>query len=281
MSGEVSKFVTRNLFGGGFLETFSSVMSNVAAEGDVSHFFKSGLSLLRSGSSFDRTRRNIGAFLLAGLHLAEDADNIAIDSIEMDEVRVVSTSAAAVLSSILINQLDARGADIARWSVADLTILTMIVDSETRVPNAFCIPQRIVIVAAGSSVMEASPDLVSEWLAAHSPNPPKPPEGLLPERLRDHPAVKLLQKACRIRQYWLRAGGDDRFANKILYDDNWKLIERLLLENNLLAVDVRDASGTNARFYHIKYADRILSEDRSDPEIVAFYRDLVGELTAR
>lgn len=275
--GEVTKFVARNLFGGSFLETLAAVIGSVANEGDIESFFASGLGMLRERISFDRSRRNIGAFLFAGLHLAEDVDDIVIESVEMDEVRVVGTSAPATLSSILINQLDARGADVSKWAVTDGTILTMIVDNETRVPDGFCAPARIVDVSVGGLGMETSPDAISEWLAFHSPNPPQQPEGLVPESLRDHPAVRLLQKACRMRQYWLRPG-DDKFADRILSNEHWKTIERLLLRNNLLNIEVRDASGTDARFYHIKYADSILGQDKRDRDVVAFYKDLVSEL---
>jgi hypothetical protein len=253
------------------------VIGSVTDEGDVERFFFSGLRILRERASFDRGRRNIGAFLFAGLHLAEDLPTPVFESLEMDEVRVVGTSSTAELSSVLINQLDARGADISKWSFNDLTILTMIVDKDTRVPDGFTVPGRIVDVSAGGRVMETSPEAIADWLAHHSPNPPEVPEGLMPEDLRDHPAVRLLQKACRMRQYWLR-GGNDKYADRILSDESWKTIERVLARNNLLTVEVRDASGTDARFHHIRYADAILAEDEEHPDVQPFYADLAKEL---
>jgi hypothetical protein len=73
-----------------------------------------------------------------------------------------------------------------------------------------------------------------------------------------------------MRQYWLRRG-DDKYADRILNDDQWDRLARLLNENNLITVEKRDASGTDSTFFHIKHAQEILSEDASNPNVVAFY----------
>lgn len=94
----------------------------------------------------------------------------------------------------------------------------------------------------------------------------------------DRPLVKLLGRAARIRQYWLRQA-DDQFADRIISDPDWKDLERLLDANNLLTKEKRDASGRGAIFYHIRYAADILAEARDNNDVVSFYKDIEAELS--
>jgi hypothetical protein len=108
-------------------------------------------------------------------------------------------------------------------------------------------------------------------------NPPVDDLGLIPQELKDHEAIKLLFEACRLRQYWLRRG-DDMYATRILDSPYWPVVEAALAENNLLREEVRQASGTNARFIHVRQAEDILSENSTDPDVRGMYVSLVSQL---
>jgi len=143
-------------------------------------------------------------------------------------------------------------------------------------PNTFPLPSRIRDVSLdGGQIVD--PVEVRSWVEAHLSERPREVVGLVPERLQEHEAIQLLQRTLRQRQYWLRRG-DDIYSNRILNAAYWPLLERILTDNDLIKSEVRDASGTDARFLHIKYREELLAEDAGNEQVRAFYRDLVSEL---
>jgi hypothetical protein len=155
----------------------------------------------------------------------------------------------------------------------------LIANEDTLVRDAALKPQRLLILKDGEQEIEGDQGAISNWLLQHSLNPPEINNRMLAEDQYEHPMVRLLSKAARIRQYWLRQG-DDRFADRILKDEYWKPLSKLLSDHNLLTIEKRDASGTDSTFYHIRYAGDILAEDKENPDIVAFYKALRGEIAA-
>ncbi len=277
-SGEVPKFVARNIFGASFLETFGSVLGAPLENGEEAKFQRGAIALLQAGGSFNRGSKNLAAFLLATLHLATGDEAISLQDVEIDEARIVGTAAKACLSDCIISQLDVRDADVSQVEFVATTVLTLIANDDTLVKDASIAPHRLVIVADGEQSVESDVAIISEWLSKHSLSPPPTDSKLLPLEFYETPLVRLLSKAARLRQYWLRRG-DDKFADRVLSDANWKTLERLLASNNLLTIEERQAAGTDATFYHIRYAGDILSEERSNSNILGFYRDLKRELS--
>jgi hypothetical protein len=275
---EVPKFLTRSIFGSGFLETFSSVVEAQLSQEEANRFQIRALKLLRESSPSDRARRNISSLILAVRHLGYEDESIELGDVAIDEARMVGSIAPTTLHGCIVSQLDARDADLSLVAFENTTVYTLIVSEDSLFPGDTVGPARLVVVHEGRETILADRDEISAWLLEHSLNPPEKDTRLLPSDMYEHPAVRLLDKAARMRQYWLRQG-DDKFADRILSDDNWKSIERLLEKNELLRKEVRDASGTDATFYHIRYAQDILAEDRSNPNIVNFFRDLRSELT--
>jgi hypothetical protein len=266
---EMPKFVTRNIFGTSFLETLASVLeaAPVISRGK---FQAGALSLLRSSSAFDRGRKNIASFLLATLHLVEADDPVVLSDLEIDEARLLGNVSSAILNRCIVSQLDVRDADISALDFQDSNIFTLIVSPDSLVLDGKLAPHRLVIVHGGEEKIESDAKSIEEWLSFHSLNPPEEQTGLLSSQYNEHPLVRLLGRAARMRQYWLRRG-DDKYADRILNDDQWDRLARLLNENNLITVEKRDASGTDSTFFHIKHAQEILSEDASNPNVVAFY----------
>lgn len=274
---ETPKFITRNLFGSSFFETFGGVLESQSSDAQTYQFHSGALSILREGGASDRARKTIAALILATLHLATD-EAIELNGIEVDEARVVGTAIETKIRSSIISQLDARDADLSKVRFEDTNIFTLIVSEDTLLLDDSSRPTRLVIIDGGREGVLSEQVEISTWLLEHSLAPPPKDTRLLPQALYEHPAVRLLDRATRMRQYWLRKG-DDKFADRILSDQNWRTLERLLEKNDLLHKEVRDASGTDATFYHIRYAGDILSEDRENENVVAFYRDLRAELT--
>jgi hypothetical protein len=277
---EISKTISRGLLGSSLLETFGTVLYTGTDSSTAAEFIEQALALVREYPPVDRTRRNLGALLIASLPAADMVPVFELCQVDVDEARAMGTAAAATATGLIVSQLDARGADLSHVEFNDCIIYTLIADGALLLPSSFPIPTRIQDVSLNSGII-SRPDEAEEWVKKHLCNPPEEDTGLLPNSLRDHDAVHLLSKACRMRQHWLRGGGDDLHAARILEADWWPTIERVLDENGLVRIESRDASGTKARFIHIRKPDAILAEDSSDPEVVSFYSQLRRELTAQ
>lgn len=276
---EIPKFLTRNLFGSSFFETFGSVLEAQQSAGEAQLFHEGAIELLRESAASDRARRNLAALMLATLHLVAEGKPVELSDIEIDEARIVGTAASTIIRGCIVSQLDARDTDCALITFDNTSIFTLIVNEDTLFKDDGAKPSRLVVVGDGNEQVLSEQSEISSWLLKHSLNPPEVVTRLLPPTLYDHPAVRLLDRATRMRQYWLRRG-NDKFADRILSDSYWPMIEPLLESNGLLHKEVRDASGTDATFYHIRYANDILSEDRNNANIVKFYADLKDKLLA-
>ncbi|MBB2203393.1 hypothetical protein [Gluconacetobacter tumulisoli] len=277
MSSQSGRILSRNILGSSFLETFGDVVSSVLPKHDIPTFCERLLSMFQNYPPIDRTRRNLGSLAVASLTVAEFYSKFQISDIELDECRATGTASGGVIKNAFISQLDCRGANLSAVQFENTSVISLIADRETVLPDSFPEPQQIRDISRSAGTI-FSPEECRAWINDHLENPPTEDISLVPVTLKQHPAIKLLQRACRIRQYWLRRG-DDIYAARILDDAWWPAIERLLAANDLLKVELRQASGTDARFVHVRQADDILVENENDPAVVRFYRELVAELT--
>lgn len=269
---ESSKIMSRGVFGSSFLETFGSVAIDVKGKNFASNFLNGASDIIRNSPPIDRSKKNAAALILSAVSTVEPEDKIVLNSIEMEEVRIIGTAGRARVENCLINQLDCRGADVGDIEFINLSLLTLIGDGGTILPDEFALPVRVQDVSHSSKVM-SNPYEVRIWIDSHRRNPPEPKIGLVPDDIRQHEAVKLLYRACRLRQYWLRRG-DDANASKILDHPYWPLLERCLSKNNLLRVEVRPASGRDSKFFHVRQQDDLLAELDSEEDVRNFYNDL-------
>lgn len=273
---EIPKFVRKNIFGASFLETYSGVIEVKYSENCGFDYFANLSNLIHESRGLDRGRKNLSSVALSSLSFYEGAEFVIQDA-EIDEARIVGTAGSALLRNCLISQLDVRGSDISKIYSDGTTIITLVASTESLFPDYGFYPQRLVVVSGGAETELYSSAEVADWVKRHSVNPPEEDHGLVPADLRDHPVFKVLARAARIKRYWLRAA-DDVIAEKILNDENWPLIERTLEENDLLTIEVRPAAGPNPRFIHVRTPLEILSEDKSNPNVVRLYSDLVSKV---
>jgi hypothetical protein len=272
---ESGRVLSRTILGSSFLETFGDVISTGIPADTAREFASSALKLLRDYPPVDRTRKNLAALAIASLSIADAIGDYEIVEVEIDEARFAGTASGGKLRDVVVNQFDCRGGNIAAVDLSKVVVLTLIADTETLLSNTFPCPTRVRDVSRTSTL--SSPDEVNAWIVEHLENPPAAEVGLVPDKYRDHAAIKLLQKACRMRQYWLRRN-DDVYTSRILDDEYWPLVERCLESNNLLTVESRPASGTDARFVHVRRGDVILAENRENEDVRQLYADLVNGL---
>lgn len=271
------KPISRGLFASSFLETFGEIAASALGESQARAFLHGCRDMLDAPLSTDRTRRNVASFMIASLSIAELVDDFVISDVEVDEIRFTGVATKATLERVLISQWDCRGADLSEVEFSECQIVNVIGDDQVLLSNTFPTPNRVQIVEQGRRAISA-PDEIVEWRNDHLKDRPAVEGGLVPNSLRDHEAIKVLHKACRYRQYWLRRG-DDVFVARILDNEHWPIVEHALVENDLITIEARQASGTDARFLHIKTPWQILNEDETNSNVVNFYRELVAQLS--
>ncbi|MBW8299253.1 MAG: hypothetical protein K0M60_06605 [Hydrogenophaga sp.] len=275
-NGESGKILSRTIFGSSLLETFCDIISVGEGKKGRAEFINSAINIIDSYPPIDRTRKNVAALAVSSLAVVDSVGDVCICDVDIDEARFFGTAAPAGVKNAVINQFDCRGGNISSINFENVSILTLIADGETLLPDDFPLPTRIRdLTRSGETLF--SPEEVKVWVLSHLENPPHHEKSLIPAELKDHPAIKLLHRACRLRQYWLRRG-DDMYASRILDDANWQIIEEILNSNNLLRVEIRQASGNDARFIHIRMTDQILQEDSGEPDIKNMYEALVEKL---
>lgn len=271
-SQQTGKVISRTNFGSSLLETFGEVVSSGTPTSQAAVFLEAAQRMLKEYPPIDSTRKNIGALLLASLGVADLIGKFEVAAVDLEECRFSGTAAKAEIDSVIISQLDCRGGDLTEVSINNSAIVTLIADSETRVPSDMPVPSKIQDITLGGRTI-IRPEEREEWIANHLLNPVVIDTGLIPPELRQHDMFKLLFKACRLRQYWMRRG-DDMYAARILDNPLWPVIERALSNNNLLTVELRQASGSDARFIHVRRPEDILSEKRDDPDVVGLFKAL-------
>lgn len=273
---ELPKYLRRNLLGSEFLSIFSDVLAEEGTKNgnQLSIFIDNAIWFAQNHSYVDRGVRNLGALMLASLPYFTDKHPTVRD-IEVDEAVVRGTAASAKLINVAINQLDCRGADLSALSFENGTILNLIADNSSRFPASFPIPKYVNDEEGNrlSSTVE-----IETWLDARGKNHAETvAKGLAPLSLTNHSIYKLLGRACRVRQYWLRAE-DDIYGERILNDKDWPTLRAVLQRHDLLRAEVRQASGRSSEFYHIRQRDRILAESHLDEELRRFFLDLAQQV---
>lgn len=271
-SRQSGKVLARGNFGSSLLETFGEVVSSGTPTHQAGLFLDIAQQMLRDHPPVDSTRKNIGALLLSALEIADLVDTFEVSFVEIEECRFTGTAAKSKIDSVIISQLDCRGGDLTEILINNSVVVTLIADSETRVPSNMPMPSKIQDVTLGGRTL-IRPEERKEWILTHLLNPLTAEDGLIPPELRQHEVFKLLFKACRLRQYWMRRG-DDMYAARILDNPFWSIVEEALNNNKLLTVEIRQASGTDARFIHVRRPEEILSENKQNPDVVNLFSDL-------
>jgi hypothetical protein len=268
-AGELPKFIRRNLVGSEFLSVFIDVTAKVSDKPQLTAFLQRSIGASNAQSSADRATRNIGALLLAALPTMDPTYNVA--GYEVDEAVIRGTCSGVVLSNVTIHQLDCRNADLSLAQFEQCAVVSLIANGGSRFSPSFPLPKLLSVEGDEASSSSAE---ISDWLSRRGRNAQSTvATGLASPDLKAHPVYRLLGRACRVRQYWLRAG-DDIQADKILRDQYWPTLASALRESGYLREEQRQASGSSSTFTHIRQRERILLEDQNDAEVVELFSRL-------
>ena len=283
---EVPKFIRRNILGADFLSAFSDLVPHLASSGQesVQHFFNAAQELVHSYMWTDRGARNIGALLVATLPAASGS-KLRLEDLFVDEALLQGIAAPADMVRITLNQLDVRGADLGGLHFSDSTIVTLIANDATRLSSSFPDPSVIHYEGFGPEpdAVIGSPDRIQSWVDTHgraSSRASRCHESGVPEDLRKHPMVRLLERACRVRSYWIRDDAEDHF-NRFVRDPLWPELLGLLKAHDLAKVRHPAASGPKNDFVHVVNAPGILQglwTESNDPKVGDFHRALIARI---
>jgi hypothetical protein len=273
--GDIPKFVRRNLFGSEFLSVFSDVSAEAAVTSHSSFeaFWSRASTSSLSYTSTDRGLRNIGALVLGALPAVVGTDPITLREFQIDDAVIRGLCPKASMLNFEISQLDIRGSDLSAVTWSNSTIGNLIADDSVRVSPSFPVPSKITLTD-GEQI--AGVEDVAAWLSRHGRDPQvTASSGVAPATLKAKPIYKLLMRAARMRQYWLRSQNDkDIQASKVVDDPNWDTLTKLLAKHGYLREETRQASGRASNFYHIRHRESLLSESVDDLNLKRLLEDL-------
>ena len=286
-SGEVPKFIRRNILGADFLAALSDLVLDAAASKPqrVHDFFQAASRIAENYLSVDRGARNLGALLVTVLPAMNGGPDLLIERIAVDESLIQGTAPEAVIANAAINQLDVQDADFRAVTFEeDCWIGTLIVDETTRVSPSCPVPDRIRCrgVGAKDGVVLEGYEKINDWLDRHGrmqPAAQQDEDGLVPNDLRNDELVILLERVCRNRAYWIpkNKDNDDQFA-RFVGSPRWLDLLDLLGEHDLVREERLSSSGRTNTFVHIKRRTEILAADPEDTQIRDLYSSLVERI---
>ena len=289
---EMPRYVRRNILGADFLSAFGDLTAHLAdSEPErVRNCFDAASELARNYLWTDRGARNLGGLLIATLPAIADAENLHLEDLHVDEALLQGVASPARLVRVVVNQFDVRGADLRELRFEDATIVTLIADRSTRVPASIPVPSAIQDEGDGGDSVIKAREQIDRWLDRHGRRPVDDDgetrhAALVPAALHDHDLVRLLERACRSRAYWIpeRREEGDR-GNRFVDEDEWPELLGLMKEHDLVRVEKKSSSGRDSNFLHIVNRHGLLRglwNTSDDPKMRAFYHELVNRMRER
>ena len=276
-SGEIPKFVRRNIFSADFLAVFVELLRHIASTepSRVRRFFKEALKWVKNYQSIDRGARNLGAWTIAALPTMGDIgyrnDSLRIGPMEVDETILRGTMPRMVLRGIFVNQIDIRGADLRELTFEDSALTTAIVDDGTRVSTTFPTPKmvRLQNTVTKRDDDEWDPSSIGAWLDAHGRQGSTDEAAPDPDS-RHGRMLRLVERACRSSSFWIPEDAEGKI-DRFVKDPLWPDVLELLRSHDFIREERLAARGPKSQFVHIKRTDRILAADPADEEVARFY----------
>ena len=285
---EMPRYVRRNILGADFLSAFGGLIAHLTSSDParVRTFFDAASELARSYLWTDRGARNLGGLLITMLPAIPSAENLRIEDLHVDETLLQGVAPPATLLRVIMNQIDVRGADLRDLRFEDTTIVTLIADHSTRVPASMPVPSVIRnegFGEEGDKVITAG-DQIERWLDSHGRRPLTDTGGtghvgLVPAALRDHRVIRLLERVCRSRSYWIperREEGDH--GSRFVDEDGWTKLLDLLKAHDLVRIETKASSGRESGFLHVMNRQGLLQglwNTPDDQKVTNFYQALI------
>jgi len=275
-SGEVAKFVRRNIFGADYLEAFSDVCRSLPQE-EVDRLVETASQLIGAVGDHDRARGNLAALILSACSVATPTNVPVIKGLSMDEGYLTETVAPIQLVDVSIGQLVARSADFRDVVFeGECNVTALIADPGTVPPRS--IPRPTILALPDRTLYD--PNEMAMWVSRqvktfHTREPLS-----INDMLKRLPPFALLARIVRYKPFWLK-DGDEKAARKILDDPHWEMVKQILEKHDLITerLDV-PASGRPAPFYHIRNKAALMDLE-NPPESVWLFLDELLEASLK
>ena len=287
---EMPRYVKRNILGADFLSAFGDLTTHLADSDPerVRNCFDAASKLARNYLWTDRGARNLGGLLIAMLPAIADAENLQLEDLNIDEALLQGVAPPARLVRVVTNQFDVRGADLRGLCFEDATIVTLIADRSTRVPASMPAPTIVRNAGDGGDRFITAEDQIGRWLDSHGRRPvedvAETGHAALPAALHDHCLVRLLERACRSRAYWIpERREEDDHGNRFVDEHEWPKLLALLKAHSLIRVERKASSGRASNFLHVVNRQGLLQglwNKSEDPKVSAFYQELAKRTSA-
>lgn len=251
--GEIPKYMRRNILGADFLGAFSDLVVHRSVEDPdrVGEFFRVASEMAQTTTG-DRAPRNLGSLVLASLPALSDVGMRWLENLSVDEALIEETAPAAFIRNVTVNQLDVRGANVAELHFENCSVQTLIVDDATRLSPTFPIPLTIRREGAKDSGTVADREAIEAWMGHHGATDagPASDRGTFLVKCGDDDFVRVLERACRTRSFWIPVSGDDaqsRFAKSA----SWPAVMDFLERQGKGRRVVKGVGGTRKHFFRI------------------------------
>ena len=285
---EMPRYVRRNILGADFLSAFGDLIGHLA-ESDpvrVRTCFDAASELARSYLWTDRGARNLGGLLITMLPAMVTAENLRLEDLHVDETSLRDVAPPATLLRVFMNQFDTRGADLRALHFEDTRVATLITDDSTRVPASMPVPSVIRNEGFGGEGDKVlmNREQIERWLDSHGRRPVTDigkigHGGLVPPTLHDHHVIRLLERVCRSRSYWIPERHEEGdHGSQFVGEDGWTWLLDLLKEHGLVRIKTKASSGRESRFLHVMNRQGLLQGVRNTPDdqkVRDFYRALI------
>lgn len=261
-AGETPKYVRRNILGADFLSAFSDLVMHKSANAQdrVHEFFRTASDGAQSFAGHDRAPRNLGSLVLATLPALADQESWSLENLTVDEALIEETPPATFMRNITVNQLDVRGANVGDLHFDGCSIQTLIVDEATRVSPSFPIPTMIRLEGSSGSGTVTDPAAVERWMRDHGVGDVEPEAlgGAFRSEYGAHDFVRVLERACRARSFWIPITGDDALS-RFAKSDAWPAVMQFLESEGMGRRVVKGVGGTRNEFFRIVNRREVLS----------------------
>ncbi|MBO9655888.1 MAG: hypothetical protein J7562_16280 [Agrobacterium tumefaciens] len=269
-TGEIPKFVRRNIFGLEFLENFCSAVRTMI-QTQIDSFAEAAVDHIEKASDYDRSRRNLAALILALKSVCETSATIVISNVSIDDAYVNETVSSIILRNVTIAQLFARSTDLRQIEYQEHgVVVSLIADNGTIPPGKFPMPSYIVLPDKTLVEQKEKSDWVGAQFFSKLDTDPMP----VSELLSRFPLFTLLHRLARTRSYWIKED-EDRASRRIFEDENWPELKEKLLNHDLLLISENvGAGGRPGNFYHLRNKQGLLSFEHPPAAVRQFLADL-------
>lgn len=253
-SGEVPRYVRRNLFGREALDVFGHVARDRVDE------TREFLSAVRNGlkrPARDRTNTNLSVLGVAAMcAAAHDDEKLTIEDLGIGELHFpFSAPVGITFRNVAISILHAAGADIREVKFKDgVSISTLEMNADTVLADPMPVPH--ILVLSGNTI--TNPVEIEQRLRAPTQSGNSETFLVWPDDI-----AELLGRIDRYRSFWLRVEGSkehegDKSAQKIIGHPKWPEVFDALQRLDLVTIRRLKTSGSRSDFVHFRQDVRLI-----------------------